>query len=86
MSRDANTVYILNTRKMIGEQLGWICAECGSYQNLQVHHIMKPLVPMNGRGRGQKRRALEWRKSLRVNNLKVLCDSCHVETHQKRGY
>jgi len=82
MTFQTNSEFILQTQNMIKNQLGWFCSECGSLEYLQVHHITKPLVQMKNRGRGQKRRALEWRKSLRVNNLKVLCTDCHVEYHR----
>lgn len=47
---------------------GFKCTSCGSFNNLQGHHI---------------RYRPDWYSGV-VEDIQTLCDSCHLEAHQKR--
>jgi 5-methylcytosine-specific restriction endonuclease McrA len=52
-------------RKRVLERDGWRCQECGSTQNLHVHH-MKPRSQLGGDT---------------MDNLITLCADCHGKCH-----
>jgi hypothetical protein len=53
------------------------CSKCGKIdiiQRLQIHEEIKPPIKNNG---GNYRSYEDW---LKIDNLKILCESCHSET------
>ncbi len=50
------------------------CEKCGSSENLQIHH-------KDGKGRSYINKGLEPNNEL--NNLMVLCRSCHIILHEE---
>jgi 5-methylcytosine-specific restriction endonuclease McrA len=58
----------------IMDALGGRCAECGTYQYLQIHHIKgHNLSP----GRPFAERLRDWKEQLKAGNLILFCVECH---------
>ena len=70
-------MYYQNGRNEVLTALGGVCNECGSKNDLQIHHIN----PLNGnRPNGQLARLTEWRRN--IDNLELLCERCHRAVHK----
>lgn len=62
--------------------LGGKCDICGEKEDLTFHHI----IPCGlGRSRGSDYRAWTLFLDYDDNNLRLLCNSCHVELHRNEA-
>lgn len=58
------------------DRAGRKCEECGSENDLTIHHI-------DGKGRHNQENGLEVNNN--KNNLRILCRKCHGRLHGKQG-
>lgn len=70
-----NKRHILNrVKKRIYKKTGGICSCCGKtfpINSLKIHHV----IPV----------AVNPKLMVKENNIKLVCEVCHVELHRKKG-
>ena len=71
--RSPASEYYHREKGKIMDALGGVCYECGTDENLEIHHI----IPLAKKNRPQAERIREWKVSLKKNNLLLLCWPCH---------
>lgn len=68
-------------REHFKHELGGKCIKCGTYFNLEFHHIREVL---QGEGRGSEKRIWELFIGYHKNNLQLMCKECHTEYHKRK--
>lgn len=63
------------------DKLGGVCAECGTVEYLEIHHIKGADL---AKGRPFAERLRDWKIQIEKDNLMLLCYECHNDiTHHR---